>query len=282
MSNRTVFGIHSFAPYDITTGQVYGHTPIIASGEFSLSGEVIELTAGSSKYPWNVADGKITAELSLSIKEYPDFLYEIFMGKAPSVAAMTVGSAGTLVNKYGTSVLSGTTGIASVSIASPATGLSTGIYTVVATAADTADVYISSDIDGITLTDSDTLKVGSIDISAADANLAGIKFTKGSGTIAFVTGHTAQFSVVSEDATSVSSVTVGGLSDTFPYFGCYLYAQKQGSGAGSEIFELDIFKLKSIGMPIVFTESDWSEMSITAKASYDSDRLGVFSARMIK
>jgi len=278
MSNRTVFGIHSFSPYDITTGQVYGQTPIIASGEFSLTGEVIELTAGSSKYPWNVADGKITAELSLSIKEYPDFLYEIFMGKAPTVTAVSGGDAGTILNKSGTSMVDAATGIASVSIATAA-DLKTGIYTVVGKTADTADVFASSNIDGLTFTDDDTLLVGTIDISATDADLMGVTFTKGSGTIAFVVGESAMFSVISNDATSVSEVVVGGTSDVYPYFGCYLYAQKQGS---AEIFELDIYKLKNIGMPIVFTESDWSEMSITAKASYDADRLGVFSARMIK
>ncbi len=278
MSNRTVFGVHSFAPYNITTGQVYGQAPIIASGEFSLAGDVIELTGGSSKFPWNVADGKITAELNLNIKEYPDFLYEIFMGKAPTVTAVSGGDVGTIANKSGSTIVSATTGIASVAI-DTAADLKTGVYTVVADSADTADVFISSDIDGVTLSDTDTLLVGNIDISAANDTLAGISFVKGSGAIAFTIGESAQFSVISNDATSVSEVVVGGTSDVYPYFGCYLYAQKQGS---AEIFELDIYKLKNIGMPIVFTESEWSEMSVTAKASYDADRLGVFSARMIK
>lgn len=236
----------------------------------------------STKFPWDVAEGSISAEMNLTLREYPDYLFELFMGAEATTTAVSGGDVSTAANKLGSTVISATNGISGVSATSGDTAdLKTGKYVIIATGAAAADVFISStiDCDGSLIT-ADSMKIGSIDVSSGNAVLAdfGLTFTK-VGTPAFTTGHTAEFEVISASATSVTEVTVGGASATFPEFGAIVYAQKQGS---AEVFEIDLFKIKAVGLPIILKEKAFSEYSLTAKCSYDSAKDGVYRLRMIK
>lgn len=194
---RYVYGVHSFAPYSRTTGEFYGIARVLGGSSVSLSGELVKLNGGSNKYPWAVEDSTITAEIALKVKQYEDFMFELFLGKAPTaVAADSAGTVSSIVDKYGTSVVA-STGLASVSVI-PTTGaadLKFGKYVVKAASATTIDVYVSSNIDFARGSDADyqndLLKVtvspvtittgGNTDI----ANL-GLRFVGGAGVIAFV------------------------------------------------------------------------------------------------
>ena len=146
---------------------------------------------------------------------------------------------------------------------------------------------MSSDVDFARGTDTsyedDNLKINASAITIADSGATtelgdyGLTLTSGTGTIAMTTGDTATFEVRPINSSN-SSATFGGTSDTYPEFGCLVYGQKQGSG---NMFEIDIFRLKAIGMPIGFTANEFSEAEITAKAFYDSSKGGVFSIRNI-
>jgi len=285
---RYVYGVHSFAPYSRTTGEFYGIARVLGGSSVSLSGELVKLNGGSNKYPWAVEDSTITAEIALKVKQYEDFMFELFLGKAPTaVAADSAGTVSSIVDKYGTSVVA-STGLASVSVI-PTTGaadLKFGKYVVKAASATTIDVYVSSNIDFARGSDADyqndLLKVtvspvtittgGNTDI----ANL-GLRFVGGAGVIAFVVGDTATFEVKPPSSGSMS-VNIGANADVFPEFGAVMYAKKAGDLA---MFEIDAYRCKGVGMPLGLEENAFSEAEIKAEAFYDSAKDGVLGIRHI-
>jgi len=286
---RAVFGIHSVTPYNRVTREPYGILRVLQNSSFSLSGETIPLNGGSFRFPWAVEDGNITAELSLSFNEYPDFLDTIFLGKAPTEnAAEATGAVSAITNVSGTSVVSSTVGIASVAAtAADEADLKFGTYLVKAVDATTVDIYVSTNLDFARGTDAiyenDLLKVTASPITIADTGatvadaIFGLEFTSGSGTIAMTAGDTASFTVRPINSGS-STVLIGATTDVFPEFGAYVYAQQRGTG---QMFELDIFRLKAIGLPHNFDAKAFSTAEITAQAFYDSARNGVFTKTIV-
>lgn len=288
---RSVFGIHSVTPYNISTGEFYGTIKVLQNSSLALTGELLPLNGGSSKYPWAVEDGLITAELSLSFSQYDDFLVELMLGKKPTAnAAETDGSVSGFANKSGTSLLEAATGIASIGITTgDEADLKFAKYVLKVASATTVDLYASSDADfargtdGIYVNDLLLIEAG-ITIADTGATIAvadyGLEITSGSGTIAMTIGDTAEFSVRPPNAGSMD-VVIGGSSDSYPEWGCIVMAQKRGGTTG-EIFELDLFKVKAVGLPIGFATNEWSTAEVTAQAFYDSSKNGVFSMRHVK
>lgn len=287
-SPRTIFGIHSITPYNRSTGEFYGTAKVLGGSTFSLTGETISLMGGSSKYAWQVEDGTIEAELAMTLREYPDFGFEVFLGKALTEnTGETTGDTSSLSNKTGTSLFDASTGIATATAKSSSEAdMKLGKYVIKAVSATTVDVYASTDADFARGTDktyeNDLLKITASPLTittsaAVEVPGYGIELTGGSGTIALVTADTCVFDVRPINTSNVEA-TFGGSSDIYPEFGCLVYGQKVGSG---NMFEIDIFRLKAIGMPIGFTANEFSEAEITAKAFFDSSKNGVFSIRSI-
>lgn len=286
---RVIFGIHSVTPYSRTTGLPYGILKVLKGSSLSLSAELVDLTGGSSKFPWASEDGAISSEMSLKFNEYPDFMFELFLGKAPTTnAAETSGNVSTLTS-VAAGVFSATVGVASVSLKSgSAADLKFGKYIVKYVSATTVDVYYLSDIDIARGTNgtmqNDALKITATALTiatGADVDIPnfGLKLTGGSGTIALVAGGTAEFFVRPVNTAS-TTVRIGAAADTtFPEFGCLVYAQKRGN---NEMFEIDIFKAKAAGMPIGFEANAWSEAEVKVKLLYDSAKDGLFDLRHVK
>ena len=279
-----MFGVHSVAFYNRCTKVPYGIVKVLKGGSLSLSGETIELTGGSSKYAWDVQDGLITAEMAMTFAEYPDFLFEVLLGKpVTTIAAEANGSVNGFVNIEGSSIKSGTNGISAVAVTSGDHAyLKAGKYVIVAKSADTFDVYAMSDVDFARGTNAvyldDSLKIiDDGDVSAASHISAdfGLTFTK-VGTPAFVAGDTAYFEVLPVHS-GAREVIVGGVSDVYPDFGCVVYAQKKSG----QLYEFDMFRCKALGMPFNFGPNEFSESEVTMKAYYDPARNGVFSHRLI-
>lgn len=286
---RQIFGVHSVTPYSRTTGEPYGYVRVIKDSSLSLSGELIENTGGSNKFPWGIETGKITAELSLKFSEYPNFVFELFLGKAvTATSAETSGNVSTLTDKYGTSVVDASTGIASVA-AIPSTGpanLKFGRYLVKAASATTVDIYLMSDVDAVRGTDveyvDDTLKIISSAqtiTSGANTDVAslGLRFAGGSGTIGMTTGDTATFEVRPINSKAITA-RIGASTDVQPEFGCIIISQKLGS---DELFEVDAFRCKASGLPIGLAEKAYSELEAKAKLLFDSAKNGVFDIRHV-
>lgn len=288
---RAIFGVHSVTPYNRSTGEFYGTIKVLQSSSLSLSGELINLTGGSSKYPWAVEDGLITSELSLSFSQYDDFLYELFMGKAAtSNSAESGGSVTTLTDKYGT-VVNATTGIASVGVKSGSEAdLKFGRFVVKVVSATTVDVYAASDADFARGTDlvfvNDLLKITSSPLTIPDTGAAveipntGLELIGGSGTVNLETagavGDTATFESRPINTGSMD-ITIGASTDSFPEWGAILLAQKRSG----ELVEIDVFRAKLAGMPIGLNANEFSTVEATAQCFYDSTRNGVFSMRAV-
>jgi hypothetical protein len=285
---RTIFGVHSVTPYNPSTGEFYGTAKVLGEASAKLSGELVKLMGGASPYPWKIESGTISSEFSMKLREYPDFLFELLAGKAPtSSGADTAGAVSALTNVKGTSLQSATTGIASIAVkAAVKADLKFGKYILKATSTTAVKVYAASDVDFNRGTDKtlleDNLEVAGpftvVASTATEITGFGLEITGGSGTIGMTIGDTASFEV-KPPSTESMEVKVGGSADTSPEFGMIIMAQKQGSG---EMVELDVFRAKGIGLPIGFTEKAFSEAEVSVEAFYDSAKDGVFKLRHIK
>lgn len=286
---KAYFGVHSVSPYSRVNGIPYGSIRVLKSSSLELTGENVPLMGGSNKYPWAVEDGALTCEMSLSFGQYEDFVYELFLGTAPTLnAAEPSGNVSTLTNKYGTSLKHATTGIASVTATAGAeTSLKFGKYVLIAVSATTVDLYALSDIDfsrGSNASyQTDTLKVNAspLTIVSATATLIaefGLTLTGGSGTIGMTTGDTATFEVRPINVKS-STVVIGNSTDSiFPEFGCLALAQRRSNG---QMVEFDIYRCKSLGMPIKLEANAWSEAEVKVTSFFDDAKNGIFGKRHV-
>ncbi len=286
---RSFFGVHSVTPYSREDGTFKGTIKVLKGSSLSLTGEQVELSGGSSKYPWAVEASTISAEMSLKIAQFEDFLFELFLGKAPTaIATEASGNVSALANKKGTSVMSATTGIDSVEVlAGSEADLKFGRYVVKAVSADTVNVYFSSDADigrganGSYQDDSLKITASALTVTAAGVNVPnfGIKLMGGSGTIALVTGDTATFEVRPSNKGGMN-VRIGSSADSsFPEFGAIVMSSKRASG---ELMELDAFRCVASGMPLNFEQNAFAETEVKVKVLYDNEKDGIFDVRYIK
>jgi len=273
-----IFGVHRLQAYNITTGDILGTARVVGSAEIKLEAELKALNGGSSKYPWAVERGLIGSEVTLSLKEYPSFLFQTLLGKTPSEnAAETGGSCSTLTDKYGGSVVA-STGIATATVKSGSeTDLKFGKYLVKAVSSTTVDVYAYTDVDFANGTDltyqNDLCKITASALTITTSTAVtipsiGIELTGGAGTIGMTTGHTATFEVRPINTKS-RSVVIGSTTETFTDFGLYISAARSGSGVMQVI---DCFKCAGAGMPINLTENEFSEFSVTLQMYRDTAR----------
>lgn len=287
---RQFYGIHSVTPYSRTTKLFYGIIKVLKGSSLSLQGELVESMGGSQKYPWAIEDAAITSEMSLKFSQYEDFMFELFLGTAPTpVAAEPTGNCSTLTAVNGITAKSATIGVASAGVKSGSEAdLKFGKYVVKVVSATTVDVYFSSDLDIARGTNgtfqNDLLKItaSALTITAATAVTItnfGIELTGGSGSIAMVTGDTASFEVRPISTGGMTVVIGSSANQTFPEFGCLVMGQKRGNG---EMIEADLYRCKAAGMPINFEMNAWSEAEVKVKLFYDSAQDGVFALRFNK
>jgi len=285
---RHIYGIHEMAPYVPATGAPYGNFRVLGGASINLSGELIQLTGGSSPYPWSSQDGNITAELVFSPKEIPDFLFKLMLGNLPTTINNDPGNVSSLTNVEGTSVQDATTGIASVGVKSGSEAdVKFGKYLVVAVSATTVDVYGLSSADFQRGTDKeyvdDTLKLTSTPLSitasaAVEVPGFGVELTGGSGVIAMTTDDTAEFEA-NPPSLEQTDVEIGAIGSCIPEFGAVITSQKQSDG-GLWIF--DVYRIKAIGYPFGMAEKAFNEPEMTANILYDSAKNGIMKARYIK
>jgi len=196
----TSYGVHQAVIKDLNTFEMF-QILILDSVEPDFSQDLVDLRGGSSAFPWASAPGEASGELSLTVKQYDAGVLKYFSPYASGsiteeLTGEAAGNVGTITNVIGTSVMDAVTGIASVA-ADPAGTLRFGDYVVEASAADTVDLFVNTNIDGHVYQD-DALKINAaaITIPGTGATVAdsGIEFTGGSGAIAFVTADKAIFS----------------------------------------------------------------------------------------
>jgi len=271
-----VFGIHSLTCFKLDTNEVYGTVRVTGSASLSLSGETIDLVGGSNRYPWDSEVGMITSEMSLVFREYPAWIYEVFLGsKATSLTEKLTSTIENIKDINGSIILDGeVTDI--VPLAGSEENLKFGDYTLVAKDATTAELFISTDIDlnrgTPTIIIDDSLAIAKdIDLSASvDLTDWGIQIL-GAAT-AMTPGHTLSFSVSTPRKDGVD-VKIGSSSDSFPNFGAYALANKRGDNG---FFKITAYNCKAAGVPIGMTEKEWSTSEITVKLNYSAKENAVF------
>lgn len=281
--SRIIFGLHSITPYNRVTKKPYGIMKVVGSASIGMSSDLEKLFAGSNKFAVAAEAKTVDAEVNLKVKEYPDFLFELFLGATVvKTSASATGSVTGFVNVKGTSIKNASNGLSAVAVTA-STGdaqLKEGKYVIVATGTATADIYAYSDVDFNRGTDmvymDDLLKVGTIDLSSASADIValGLTFTK-TGTPAFEVGDTAEFEVTPPHA-GVSDILIGSSSTTFPAFGAIIVAQKRSTG---EIFRIEAFNVVASGLPIALEEQAYSQPEVKLAALYDREKDGVFKMR---
>lgn len=284
---RILFGVHSISPYARDSKLPYGILKVIGSASLALTSDLEQLFAGSNKFSWAAESKSINTELTSKVKAYPGFLFSLFLGASVTdVGADTAGATTAITDQLGGTVVDSVTGIASVSVlAASKANLKFGKYVVKATGAAAVKIYALSDIDFARGTDAayagDDLEVSGPHtiVSGADTNVAGlgIKFTGGSGTIAFTVGDTATFEV-KPPSTGSTDIVVGSSTTTLPNFGALILAQKRATG---EMFEIDAHNCVGAGLPIPLEELVFSQPELKMTCLYDQSLDRVFSIRHI-
>lgn len=284
---RQVFSIHAIVPIRRSTDEPFGIIRVALGGEISLDGELIDSFGGSNRFPFASELADIESEFTFSTEEYPDFMFEIFLGATiTETAAEASGFASALANVFGTSVSDGTTGIDSIQVDTPA-DLKFGHYVAKATGATTVKILGHSNIDAtkgtplafidddMKFTDADLTVPGTAGTVAVPS--LGISLVGGSGSIAFVTGDTASFDI-RPIHTGRSRIVVGALGTSFSEFAARMAGAKRNTG---EIFELHAPRAIGSGMPIGFTRSEFAAPELTMKLLQDSAKNFVFEIEAI-
>lgn len=283
---RTIFGVHSITPYNLSTGLPYGMARVLQGSTLTMEGNTIKLLGGSNKNAWASEDGDSTTSLAFTMSEYPNWMIELFTGATViEGAAESSGNVSALVDKKGSSIVAAAGLLAAINVVTPA-DLKFGKYIIKATAADAVALYALSDadfsrgVDGSFMDDS--LKIFEwTGISTGDTQVItgyGIELEADASATAFVVGDTATFEV--RPINSFNRVAkVGGIADSAPEFGCIVMAQKSGSGA---LFEIDLFKCKSIGITLGADRKTFAQSEKTIDALYDSEKDGVFTIREVE
>lgn len=271
---RTVFGVHSVTPYRLSDKTPYNMARVVQGSTFSLEGDTVELKGGSNRFSWAIEDGDIDATLAFTVSEYPNWLFELFGGKAPTQgSAEPSGNLSQMVNAKGTSVIAAT-GLESTATAQTPSDLKMNKLVIKATGANEVKIYGMSDADfgrgtADEFENDDLLLATWSTISPSgtfDIPNQGIRLTAGPSATALVSGDTAVLDVRPVN-TFNRVVKIGGIADEFPEFGAFIFAQKSASGA---LFRIQAYRLKAIGLGLGAERKQFAENEYSAKAVYDS------------
>lgn len=273
---RVTFGVHSLTAFKRADGVPYGPQMRVLQGStFNLEGSNIELFGGSNRFAWAVEEGDTNASLEFSVSEYPNWLFEVFGGKAPTQgAAETAGNASAITNKSGTTIVAATGFLGTITV-QEAANLKFGKYVIQATDTDDVKVYALSDVDfgrgaALDFVD-DTMEIAEFtgivgSGSTHDITALGIRFTTGASPFAATVGDTAVFEIRPINTVN-RLVKIGGINDTLPEFSAVLYMQKRGTGA---VFEAEVYKLKGSGLSLGAERKAFGQNDYSATASFDA------------
>ena len=264
------FGIHGVTICDYFTFTPIGEElDVIGDLELTVSAEIEALYGGSHIFPVAGEGKSFSCEGSLELREYPEEIAEYLVaGVGAATAAAAAGGVTTIANRKGTSVMSATTGIASVGLKTGETAeLKAGIYVVVATAATKVDVYACTKQFLKRGTDL-TLTAGSMKIAsdltvetstAVEVTDTGVELTGGSGTIGMTVGDTAWYEVYPPH-NGVETITLGQSDAEFKRVALVLTAQARTTG---QIFYIFCPNALCLGLPLGMKEKAFQAGNVT-------------------
>ena len=285
-AKKTIFGIDSITFYNPRTRVLYGTLQILGNGTFEMTGEQIKLKGGASKFDWAVEQGNIESVINMTIKEYPNFLYEIALGKKPTIIAPSNGAVVNVMNYNGTSLLNDTNGISDVvPLVGKEGNLKFGTYTVVATGPKSVQIFCDTGVDLNRGTPveflADDLSVTPVTalVDAVDKDFDDLGFTlEMIGVSAFTVGDTMTFEVLPPNDGGME-VVVGGINDTFPAVGAIIVTQKQANG---QVFMIDAPNCSAAGLNLGGAEKAFTETPVQMSVAYSNRIRGVARIKQVE
>ena len=273
------FGVQAIVPYNRTNNQPYGFAKVVGKADFNLAGELVKHRGGSNRYNLAVEDGFIESTASIGIKEYPDWAYNLFLGKTPSVVDVSSAAVDNLRGSSDLNALISGVEISSINGANVKFGSWT--IRVVDPATPSIDVYALGDVDQnrgmpFSYANDGSLKINSAPIALSDAavEIAELGLTLTVTTTAPAPDISSFLSFETfPQGRYARKVRIGGENDVYPEFGLKIFAQQRGNG---EMVFLDVFRCKALGMPHPFSEKAFSEAELTLEAFIDEDKDGIF------
>jgi len=275
-TKKSLFGVKSLIIYDRDTYVPKGIFEVINGVEFAREVEQLPLTGGHRNSPWAIEAGEPTNTLTATLREYPNFAFEMFDNATvtETTGEDTTGFVDTIANKVGTSIANATTGIASVAAISGSEGiLPHGRIVVVGTSDPTkVNVYLQGDVSSGAMPVVNELPLLAADLvipgtdGTVDLTDYGIRFTGGSGSIALVEDDVAYFDVRPENS---KTTKVSVADDSTPSnFGVILVYPKTSDKKHTIIRFPDVY---AIGMSFNAATREFSEFEQVMTPIYCAD-----------
>lgn len=293
---RKEFGVHSMAAVNRATGLLYGMAEIIGDVSLAFEASSVDLRGGSSLYPRATEIAEIDSTMSVNVRSFPDWILQTYMAGTVTTTApsASLGTVSALTNKVNASVSDAVLGIATATLkTNEEANMKTGAYRLEAVSATAVDVFRTSTFQSSRGTnlflDNDTGKITTSPLTIVDAGASpveipgtGIELTGGSGTIAFVTGDVAEFSVTPPH-NGISQIDIGVPGNVFPEHELYIYGKQRSS---REVVYIHCPKAVCVsGMTYNMSMSDFASTDVSIKLLLDNAQNKVatiyFSAQII-
>ena len=293
---RTSFGIHQMTALNKTDGVPYGTIKVLAGATSSNERESIDLYGGSNPNIVDSEDGNVSNELSITIKEFNKFLYEL-AGYSTYDAALTAATVGRLgyfntstkamvwesdntaigvaEERKGDGWCDATNGLAPEGIKiTTASDVKPGVYVLKNVTSTTFDCYILQDNEfeegtEINYEDATMTVVSGITFGLAGEEITGTGITikgKGTPTLSSTEGDDVLIFHVLGAHSDFSEVWYTE-SPTPVEFELFLTSQKKANG---EYYRDHYPRVKLANIPTNMTEKEWAEAELKLKVLYDS------------
>ena len=270
----SMYGLHMATIRDRITKQMYPMR-IIMEAQPDFTQEQVALRGGKSAFPWATAPGDAEASMSLTVAQFDFNILRYLQGYGASTASESTsgdasGNVTTPVNEVGTSLVNATTGVASLQVKSGENPIF-GDYIIEVTGADSVDVYLNNNLDGLEF-QSDDLKITSSALtvpgSSATVEIPGanLEIVGGSGSISMTTGDKASFSVRPQN--TYNYTLKGGADDEVkPAFELFIFNEKL---EGNLYRALHLPKVIANGVSPSMQAKGWAQLESELIVLYDS------------
>lgn len=259
---RDFFGIKYVIPYNLTTFQPIVVLRVVGEISFENKVDQIELKGGDTQAPWDVEFGQPSPTLKGTLLEYPAEIFQI-METCTKTVVTSPAASGSIstspTNGQGVSIFGGANGLSNVTV-SGATSLVFGRYTLVATGAQTLDLYIAGlvgtydTVQGRYVASISTTTAGAVTIAAAGITLTAV------GTPNYTIGDTCYFEVQPIN-TGTTTILVG--AGTAPSsFGVRCVFPRKTDGV---LHYIDIFNVSARGLAWTGKSREFSSFAIEWK-----------------
>ena len=261
-----------------------GLITVTSNVEISRTTELITATGGAWKAPVATEYGATETSISFTCLEVPYSVFQAVGASSTITAASDNGTVSALSNVEGTSVFDATTGIASITVDTPA-NLRGNLYVIEAVSATTVNLYSSAtqgfSLSPIVTPNSNTLQLFTTATVTSGGTIAfadlGITLNAGSGTIGMTVGDTAVFSVV-EPHNGFHRHILGTDGAAPIAVALEFLSQKRVNGEYTKIF----IPNATIGsLPFSMSSFEFSEVTIEGTTNIGTDPISGLTADMI-